>query len=190
MIILFNWNSVIIYCLIDYTWKRVLLSEKQRDCIYESTLSKNAIVWFKSWALLSESEQSNKLFRIMCEHSIIKSWKYQSYNHLRTDKSLHRKINSARKCSSVRNISYVNYKTFKHLKLDLTFSLETVKALFEQIESFLNKLIKIKTLCEQKDKMFTDWHCTKAVNIYAVTLQQLHDSVLLQSAVMNELQND
>ena len=188
--ILFNWNSVIICCLIDYTWKRVSLSEKQRDCICESTLSKNAIVWFKSWALLSKSEQSNKLFRIMCECSMTKSWEYQSYNHLRTDKSLCRKIDSARKCLSAENISYVNYKMFKYSKLDLTFFLETAKVLFEQIKSFLNKLTKIKTLCEQKDEMFTDWHCTKAVNVYAVTLQQLHDSVLLQSAVMNELQND
>ena len=188
--ILFNQNSVIICCLIDYTWKRVSLSEKQRDCICESTLSKNTIIWFKSWALLSESEQSNKLFRIIYECSIIKSWEYQSYNYLRTDKSLCEKVNSARKHLSAENISYVNYKIFKCLKLNLTFSLETAKVSFEQIEPFLNKLIKIKTLCEQEDEIFTDQHCTKAVNIYAVTLQQLHDSVLLQSAVMNELQND
>ena len=190
VMISFNQNSVIICCLIDYTWKRVSLSEKQRDCICKSTLSKNTIVWFKSWALLSESKQSNKLFRIMCECSIIKSWEYQSYNYLRTDKSLCEKIDNARKCLSAENISYVNYKMFKCLKLNSAFSLETAKALFEQIESFLDKLIKIKTLCEQKDEMFTDQHCIKAVNIYAVTLQQLHDSVLLQSAVINELQND
>ena len=185
--ILFNQNSVIICCLIDYTWKRVSLSEKQRDCICESTLSKNTIIWFKSWALLSESEQSNKLFKVMCEHSMIKNWEYQSYNHLRTDKSLCRKVNSARKHLSAENISYVNYKMFKCSKLDPAFSLKAAKASFEQIEPFLNKLTKIKTLCEQESEMFTDWHCTKAANVYAVTLQQLHDSVLLQSAVMNEL---
>ena len=109
---------------------------------------------------------------------------------MRTDKSLHRKINSARKCLSAENISYISYKMFKHSKLNSAFSLKAAKVLFEQIEPFLNKLTKIKTLCEQKSEMFTDKHCTKAVNIYAVTLQQLHDSVLLQSAVMNELQND
>ena len=190
VMILFNQNSVIICRLIDYTWKGVPLSEKQRDCICESTLSKNAIVWFKSWALLSESEQSNKLFRVMHECSIIKSWKYQSYNHLRTDKSLCREINSARKCLSAENISYMNYKTFKHSKLNSASSLEAAKVLFEQIESFLNKLAKIKTLCEQKSEMFTDRHHMKVANVYAVTLQQLHDSVLLQSAVMNELQDD
>ena len=190
VMISFNWNSVIICCPIDYTWKGVPLPEKQRDCVCESTLSKNAIIWFKSWALLSESEQGNKLFRIMHECSMIKSWRYQSYNHLRTDKSLHREINSARKHLSAENISYVNYKVFKCSKLDLTSSLEAAKVLFEQIEPFLNKLTKIKTSCEQKSEVFTDRHCTKAANIYAVTLQQLHDSVLLQSAVMNELQND
>ena len=126
----------------------------------------------------------------MHEHSMTKGWKYQSYNHLRTDKSLHREINSARKCLSAEDISYVSYKVFKHSKLDLASSLEAAKALFEQIEPFLNKLIKIKTSCEQKSEVFTDRHCTKAINTYAVTLQQLHDSVLLQSAVMNELQND
>ena len=67
---------------------------------------------------------------------------------MRTDKSLCREIDSARKCSNAENISYVNYKMFKHSKLNLAFSLETAKALFEQIESFLDKLIKIKTLCE------------------------------------------
>ena len=151
---MFNQNSVIIYCFINYIWKRVSLLEKQRNCVHKSTLSKNIIIWFKSWALLSESEQSNKLFRIMCECSIIKSWRYQSYNYLRTDKSLHREINSARKHLSAENISYINYKIFKHSKLNSAFSLETAKALFEQIESFLNKLIKIKTSCEQKDKIF------------------------------------
>ena len=156
VMISFNWNSVIIHCFINYTWKRVSLSEKQKNCVCESILSKNTIVWFKSWALLSKSEQSNKLFRIMCEHNMIKSWKYQSYNYLRTDKSLHKEINSARKCLNTENISYVNYKTFKYLKLNSAFSLETAKTSFEQIESFLNKLIKIKTLYEQKDKMFTD----------------------------------
>ena len=121
---------------------------------------------------------------------MIKGWEYQSYNHLRTDKSLCREIDSARKCSSAENISYVNYKVFKCSKLNSASSLEAVKASFEQIEPFLNKLIKIKTLCEQKGEVFTDQHCTKAANTYAVTLQQLHDSVLLQSAVMNELQDD
>ena len=186
----FNQNSVIICRPIDYTWKRVPLPEKQGDRVRGSTLSKNAIIWFKSWALLSKSEQSNKLFRAMHEHGMIKSWRYQSYNHLRTDKSLHREIDSARKCSSAEDISYVNYKAFKRSKLNPASSLEAAKASFEQIEPFLDKLAKIKTSCEQKGEVFTDRHCTKAVNAYAVTLQQLHDSVLLQSAVMNELQND